>query len=274
MTASAQPAVRPLLPAAGRRPAWVLVACCAIVVAALPALFARRGGLDWLDRSADRQIMGFYRAHHDLLLWLALPGDPIPAAALIAIIAVTCLVTGRVNGAVLTVVAIPGGDALTEHVLKPLAGRTTLGFASYPSGHATTTFGLAAVLAVLMLNPPGRPLKPVPRLLIPAVAVALACVVSTAVIGLGWHYLTDTIAGAAVGIGTVAATALVLDLPGPRRWLPVTRGHMRKPRPGWRHEAAPGGQPEQAAEADGNRTRRRRGAPSTGFEDRGGHQAP
>jgi hypothetical protein len=29
-----------------------------------------------------------------------------------------------------------------------------------------------------------------------------------------------------------------------------------------------------AAEADGNRTRRRRDAPSTGFEDRGGHQAP
>ena len=28
------------------------------------------------------------------------------------------------------------------------------------------------------------------------------------------------------------------------------------------------------AEADGNRTRRRRGAPPTGFEDHGGHQAP
>jgi hypothetical protein len=28
------------------------------------------------------------------------------------------------------------------------------------------------------------------------------------------------------------------------------------------------------AEADGNRTRRRRGAPPTGFEDQGGHQAP
>jgi len=28
------------------------------------------------------------------------------------------------------------------------------------------------------------------------------------------------------------------------------------------------------AEADGNRTRRRRGTPSTGFEDWGGHQAP
>ena len=28
------------------------------------------------------------------------------------------------------------------------------------------------------------------------------------------------------------------------------------------------------AEADGNRTRRRRGAPPTSFEDQGGHQAP
>ncbi len=32
--------------------------------------------------------------------------------------------------------------------------------------------------------------------------------------------------------------------------------------------------PAAVAEADGNRTRRRRSAPSTGFEDRGGHQAP
>jgi len=42
--------------------------------------------------------------------------------------------------------------------------------------------------------------------------------------------------------------------------------------------APPCGQTEQPlprpAEADGNRTRRRRRAPSTGFEDRGGHQAP
>src|SRR5262245_46679312 len=37
------------------------------------------------------------------------------------------------------------------------------------------------------------------------------------------------------------------------------------------HVAPP---PARVAEADGNRTRRRRDAPSTGFEDRGGHQAP
>ena len=38
---------------------------------------------------------------------------------------------------------------------------------------------------------------------------------------------------------------------------------------------APNGRPPvRAAEADGNRTRLRRRAPHTGFEDRGGHQAP
>ena len=33
------------------------------------------------------------------------------------------------------------------------------------------------------------------------------------VIGLRWHYFTDTVAGAAVGIGTVCGLALLLDLP-------------------------------------------------------------
>jgi membrane-associated phospholipid phosphatase len=47
-------------------------------------------------------------------------------------------------------------------------------------------------------------------------------------IGLGFHYFTDTIAGAAVGVGTVTLTALVLDLPGPRRWLAAAGGPLRK----------------------------------------------
>jgi membrane-associated phospholipid phosphatase len=221
-------AARPLLPAAARPLVWVLTACCAVTVAGLPVLFARHTGLDWLDQSADPRIQAMYRAHHDLLPWLARPGNGILVATLTVIIAVACLVTGRVNGAVLAAVAVPMAGLLTEHVLKPLVGRTTLGFLSYPSGHATGTFALAAVLAVLMLNPPGRALTPALRLIVPAAAVALACVVSTAMIGLGWHYLTDTIAGAAVGIGTVAATALVLDLPGPRRWLAAAQGRLRE----------------------------------------------
>ena len=220
--------IRPLLPAAARPLARVLTACCAVIVAGLAVLFARHSGLDWLDRSVDPRIQGIYRAHEHLLSWLALPGEPNPVAALIVVIAVTCLVTGRANGAVLAVVAVPVASVVAEHVLKPLVGRTAHGFLSYPSGHGTVMFALAAVLAVLMLNPPGRVLTPALRLIVPAAAVALACVISVIVIGVGVHYFTDTIAGAALGAGTVAATALVLDRPGPRRWLAAADGRLRK----------------------------------------------
>jgi len=37
--------------------------------------------------------------------------------------------------------------------------------------------------------------------------------VAIGVIGLRFHYFTDTVAGAAVGIGTVCGLALLLDLP-------------------------------------------------------------
>jgi membrane-associated phospholipid phosphatase len=114
-----------------------------------------------------------------------------------------------------------GGGSLTN-------GPGSVPPGSYPSGHTTTMFALAAVLAVIMLNPPGRALTPVLRFIIPTAAVALACVISTRVIGLGSHYFTDTIAGAAAGVGTVAATALVLDLPGPRRWLAAADVQLRK----------------------------------------------
>jgi membrane-associated phospholipid phosphatase len=38
-------------------------------------------------------------------------------------------------------------------------------------------------------------------------------VVAAGVIGLRWHYFTDTLAGAAVGTGTVCGLALLLDVP-------------------------------------------------------------
>ena len=46
----------------------------------------------------------------------------------------------------------------------------------------------------------------------------LGAVVAIGVIGLRWHYFTDTVAGAAVGIGTVCGLAFLLDLPTVRRW--------------------------------------------------------
>lgn len=108
---------------------------------------------------------------------------------------------------------------LNDGLFKPLVHRTYLGVLTYPSGHTATVFALAATVAVLLLIPPQRAKAGTLRVLIAGAAWVLGGVVAIGVIGLRWHYFTDTVAGAAVGIGTVCGLALLLDLPAARRWL-------------------------------------------------------
>jgi undecaprenyl-diphosphatase len=230
---------RPLL-AAGARPwAGALAAGCAVLVAVLGVLFAHQARAGGLDQAVDSRVIAWLGGHHGLLLWLAAPGSLIPAGVLCAAIVAACLLAGRLNGALLAAAAVPVAVGLDEALLKPLVHRTYLGNVVYPSGHTTAVFTLAATVTVLLLVPP-RPAKAAtmkattakataakaasPRVLIPAAACALGLVVAIAVIGLQWHYFTDTVAGAAVAIGTVCGLALLLDLPAVRRWLAwVTR---------------------------------------------------
>jgi membrane-associated phospholipid phosphatase len=51
------------------------------------------------------------------------------------------------------------------------------------------------------------------------VAVVVSCLVGMAMIGLDFHYFTDTIGGAAVGTGTVLGAAFLLDVDRIRGWL-------------------------------------------------------
>jgi membrane-associated phospholipid phosphatase len=215
---------RPLL-AVGARPwAGALLACCAVLVAVLGVLFAHQTRADGFDQAIDSRVIAWLGGHRGLLLWLATPGSLIPTGVLCVAIVAVCLLAGRLNGALLAAAAVPVAVGLDEALLKPLVHRTYWGNEVYPSGHTTAVFTLAATLTVLLLVPP-RPAKATavkaaaPRVLIPAAACALGLVVAIAVIGLQWHYFTDTVAGAAVAIGTVCGLALLLDLPAVRRWL-------------------------------------------------------
>jgi membrane-associated phospholipid phosphatase len=218
----------------------VLLACCVLLVAVLGVLVADQASADGLDHAVDAPIITGLGSHHGLLAWLAVPGSLIPAVGLSVVILAGCLLAGRLNGAVLAAAAVPAATGLDEGLLKPLVGRTYLGALSYPSGHTTAVFALAATVTVLLLVPPhpagGRRL----RVLIPAAGFLLGVVVAAAVIGLRWHYFTDTVAGAAVGTGTVCVLALVLDLPAVRRLLTwgQPRAAGRWPGPG--HPAANG----------------------------------
>jgi membrane-associated phospholipid phosphatase len=210
---------RPLLAASARPWAGALLACCAILVALLGVLFAHQAKADWLDHAVDSPIITWLGGHQGLGPWLAAAGSPIPAAVLSAAIVVTCLLSGRLNGAVLAAAAVPAAGGLDEGLLKHLVHRTYLGVLTYPSGHTTAMFTLAATITVLLLTSPQPARARAPRVLIPAAAWVLGVGVAIAVIGLRWHYFTDTVAGAAVGIGTVCGLALILDLPASRRWI-------------------------------------------------------
>jgi undecaprenyl-diphosphatase len=209
---------RPLLDPAARRRAGALLACCVILVAVLGVLFAHHTTADHFDQAIDSPIITWLGSHPGLASWLAAPGSQLPAVGLSAVIVVACLLTGRFKGALLAAAAVPAAVGLNDGLLKSLVHRTYLGALSYPSGHTAAMFALVATTVVLLHIPP-RPAQPrAVRIVIQAAAFVVAGVVAVGVIGLRWHYFTDTVAGAAVGVGTVCALALLLDLPTrPRR---------------------------------------------------------
>ncbi len=201
----------PLLAPSARRRAVALMACCALVVVVLGVLFAHQTRPDSFDQAVDSPIITWFSGHQKLSLWLAAPGSTIPATVLCAALVLGCLLTGRTKGAILAGLALPIAVGLDDGLLKHLVHRTYLGQLTYPSGHTTAIVTIAASAAVLFLGPL-RPAWPGPlRLAIPAIGCLLAIAVAVGVIGLQWHYVTDTVGGAAVGIAAVCGVALVLD---------------------------------------------------------------
>lgn len=189
------------------------MAGCVLLVAGLGALVAHHSQAGALDHAVDAPLLRWFSGDPELALRLTYPGSVVPAALLSAAIAVACLLTRRWSGLALAALAVPVSVGLVEVLLKPLFHRTYLGVLSYPSGHTTAISALAMTLTVLMLVPPYPDRSWAVRAAAPAVAWLLTVLVAIGVMGLRWHYFTDTIGGAAVSAGTVCALALVLDLP-------------------------------------------------------------
>src|SRR5690349_6510239 len=221
---------RSLLTDQARLRAGGLLAGCAIVVVVLGVLFAGQATADPFDQAVDSAIITWFAGRPTLALWLAYPATLVPAGGASLIAALACLARGWLRGAVLALLAVPVASGLNDAFLKHLFHRTYLGVLAYPSGHAAAASALAMSLTVLLLlaprpdpqpprshpQPPRPPWPAVLRWAIPAVAWLAVIVVAVGVMGLRWHYLTDTIGGAALGIGTACALALILDLSWPR----------------------------------------------------------
>jgi membrane-associated phospholipid phosphatase len=211
---------RPLLAGSARPWTGAVVACCVALVAVLGVLFAHMTKADSFDNAVDSAIVALLREHGNLAYRLTYPGTLYPAVVLSGIIVVICLLTGRLNGALLAVAAVPVADGLDDGLLKPLVDRTYFGQLTYPSGHTTAAFAMATTITLVFLIPPQPYRARTIRVLLTAAGCLVGAIVAIAVIALQWHTFTDTVAGAAVGIGAVSALALILDLFQP---VPPTR---------------------------------------------------
>ena len=198
-----------LLPRRLRLPAAALLAACVIVTAVL-AVFGGWGQQGWLDSAIDPRIQAGLGRFPALLSWLPDFGTLSPVTLMSLALATGCLAARRWSGAVLVAVAVHAAIVLTEYVLKPSVGRA-IG-QSFPSGHATSMFALAAICAVLLVAPPGRRVPGAIRLLLVLIALLLAAAVASAMVAIGAHSFTDAVAGTAVGTGVVLACALTLDV--------------------------------------------------------------
>jgi len=216
-----------LLAGRARPLAGGLLAGCVLFVAVFGIVVAGQSTAGRVDRAVDTPLLVWFTSHPALALWMAYPATLVPAGAVSLIAALACLARGWLRGAVLALLAVPVASGLNDALLKPLFHRTYGGALTYPSGHTSAIAALASALTVLLLLAPRRSPAPLPaprpalaaalRWAIPAVAWLAVVVVAIGVIGLRWHYFTDTLGGAALGTGSVCALVLLLDISWPRR---------------------------------------------------------
>ena len=196
-----------------------------IAIATLGLLLRGQAQPGRLDSAVDTAMVASFGGHQGVLSWLTQPGSTITLIAVSAVIAAGCLIARRPNGAVLAVTAVPVTAFLNDTVLKHLVGRTHLGQLSFPSGHTASAMTLATVLGVLLHDPARRAATRVVRAAFVVVACAVTALVAVGVIGLRWHYFTDTVGGAALGAGTVLTLAFLIDLV--EAWLRTCRAGAR-----------------------------------------------
>ncbi len=162
------------------------------------------------------------------LIWLGRLSDPWFLRAAALVLAAGLLIRGRRRAALwLAVTVVVGG--LVGLGLKLVVQRTRPAFDepvyvasgySFPSGHALNSMLICTAVVIALWPMLGR----VGRAAAAVSATAVVLLVGFDRVALGVHYLTDVVAGWAVGLAIVAATGAALlgpeDVPRPRRQNP------------------------------------------------------
>lgn len=206
-----------LLPPRLRPYALAAVTACALVTIVLGVHYSGTTEPGRIDSNLDIRIRARLADHHYLLQHLVRLGDPEVVAAWSLLLAVLCGLLWRWRGVLLCGLGPALAGGMTDYVLKPLIGRHSEGSVAYafPSGHTTGAFAVAVCAVVLLLD--RNELSVDVRILLGVIGIGLATGTAVSLVGLGYHYTTDTIGGFCVAVGVVLALALVIDVAA-ERW--------------------------------------------------------
>jgi undecaprenyl-diphosphatase len=149
-------------------------------------------------------------------------GNPLPQVLLLLGGVAVALRAGRRDAALAGTVLVLGADlttfalkhALAAPRLDPVLGWYQVGEDSFPSGHATTAFAMAAAWAIFV--PPRR------RRPVAAVGFVLATLVAASVVVLRFHFPGDALGGLLVALAWTAIVTLGCLSKG--RWTASYRG--------------------------------------------------
>lgn len=182
--------VRPALSVA------VVAALCALVPGVLYAGQRRPGNP---DRAASDAVEAGLGDAHGVLTALVLPTEPPVVLAAVLVTMLVCAWRRRWAGAVLAVVAPAVAVAVNTWVLKPMVGRYYDDHLAYPSGHTVSLVSVLAVIALLATATWRR--------VVVGAGIVLTAAAGAGMIGLGYHYLTDVLGGAAFAVAATLAVA-------------------------------------------------------------------
>ncbi len=135
---------------------------------------------------------------------------------------------------------VEGGQLLLANLVKLLVGRARpdidqlagVSGLSFPSGHTTTAAATFAALALLL----GRRRSPACRVALAGTAAGLTALIACSRVLLGVHWVTDVLAGAALGWGWAAVCSIafggrLLRFGAPLEHAPAAAGAQAPPLP-------------------------------------------
>ncbi|WP_280263981.1 phosphatase PAP2 family protein [Nocardia wallacei] len=169
-----------------------------LVTVLLPLTFPDGGGPTTLDRVVGEWVDSALGAHPGVFEALVIPSN---AYILLPVLAAGCLWYARRRewwSAGFLVVAPEFAVAVNTWALKPVWHRPLQDYLAYPSGHTVHLVALATAFVLLAQN---RRLRTIEI----AVSALLLVAVAIGMVGLGYHYPTDVLGGAAAAVALVTA---------------------------------------------------------------------